>query len=737
MFTFRTPKAVSSYSDQAHKARLRERFFALFQKLFYYRPIDGEERQLDKKKLLFIGISFLSIAFVTSYIPHIGDWFAKTIQPSLPFQQQQTASLPELAPELLLQEIPKAIEVVSPVDEALVDEALQPEGESEVVTSLDEQEEEPLNILDYLFKAEDIIVEEAVVPAPVPAPIIDNEIVIDPFPIEAMPPEIRAQLGNSPPLEDLVGPNRGNRTVPELPKEDDTYRGSTGVFREQNRQATFASSQLNIYSDDVQPGSSINVDNSQAGSSISADRIGNQNNLNVYADSSNTGTTLHIDTVTPRQGSFNTGLSNRADSFHEAIDNGSTSIFQVNTVSDSTSIFSSSPSIGGTQVFQSQGVNRGSANVFQTEAPMPNSSIQYQVLEANSVGRFIEDGVTSSMGIYRIEEQASGNSTVYRNNSDVNHSATFRVISTNERSASFQAPVTEAASLSIATTPSSSLQIYADELQQVAPSISRGDALPERTTVFAQNSLVGGSTYKRAIEAEIESQVQAAVIDDALVEVEIAETVLTVSEDAIAIQQEVKLEDFLNASDEIEATLVTGAILLPNSSQPIVAKAVSTWCNDASCPDLVFIGSAEYRNGNRAEIRFDKAVLDGVVQTSDALALGNDKTIGLPVSLSDTTPALAQDLARGALSGVAAYANALASQVQITNTATSSIEQSSVPSIETFVLGNLAKLFATQPEQTAVVRIAELKAGDSLVVLYGVSEGSPYERYSTPFRFSN
>ena len=727
MFTFRTPKAVSSYSDQAHKARLRERVFRLFQRLFYYRPIDGEERQLDKKKLLFIGISFLSIAFVTSYIPHIGDWFAKTIQPSLPFQQQTVATLPELAPELLLQEVPKAIEVVSPQDEALVDEAFEPEGEGEVVTSLDEQEEEPLNILDYLFKAEDIIVEEAVVPSPVPAPIADNEFVIDPFPIEAMPPEIRAQLGNSPPLEDLVGPNKGNRTVPELPKEDDTYRGSTGVFREQNRQATFASSQLNIYSDDVQPGSSINLDDAQAGSSIS-----------VYSDSSNTGTTLHIDTVTPRQDSFNTGLSNRADSYHQAIENGPTSIFQANTASDSTSVYSSSPSIGGTQVFQSQGASQSSANVFQTEAPTPNSSIQYQAPEESSVGRFIEDGDTSPMGIYRIEEQASGNSTVYRNNSDVNDSASFRVISTNERSASFQAPVTEAASLSIATTPSSSLQVYADELQQVDPSISKGDALPERTTVFTQNSLVGGSTYKRAIEAEIESaQVQAAVIADVLVEVETAETVITGSEDAIAIQQEVKIEDFLKASDEIEATLVTGAILLPNSSQPIVAKAVSTWCDDATCPDLVFIGSAEYRNGNRAEIRFDKAVLDGIVQASDALTLGVDKTIGLPVSLSDTTPALAQDLARGALSGVAAYANALANQVQITNTATSSIEQPSVPSIETFVLGNLAKLFATQAEQTAVVRIAELKAGDSLIVLYGVSEGSPYERYSTPFRLSN
>ena len=104
MFTFRpTPKAVSSYSDQAFKARLRDKVSRLFSMLFYYRPIEGEERQLDKKKLLFIGISFLSIAFVTSYIPFIGGWFSKTVSPI--FQSATVSvSVVELAPPLSYQQ---------------------------------------------------------------------------------------------------------------------------------------------------------------------------------------------------------------------------------------------------------------------------------------------------------------------------------------------------------------------------------------------------------------------------------------------------------------------------------------------------------------------------------------------------------------------------------------------------------------------------------------------------------
>ena len=727
------PKAVSSYSDQAQKARLRDQVNLLFQKLFYYRPIDGEERQLDKKKLLFIGISFLSIAFVTSYIPYVGDWFSKTIQPALPFQQQQTVLLPELAPELLLQEIPKAIEGVSPVDDAsdsegLVDEALKPEGDGDFVTSLDDEEEEPLNILDYLFKAEDIKVEEAKVPAPVPAPIADDDIVIDPFPIEAMPPEIRAQLGNSPPLEELMGESyrpRQTQTNTAPVDLDESYRGKTGVFR-------------------------------------SADR--DQNQLNIYADNVQVGSSLQLERPNTHALSFHEALSPASASLHLEGQGSSTSVFRAQPSSQTTQVFRSTDTASAATVFQSALPNSEQSTVFQ-DVPSPPQAASYRAVmpDNNTLTRYQAQG--SSAGHYsvqvpdnssaslRIEAPLPTNLSVYQSPSELNSVSSFRETTTPQHAQSYQAETGVAKTISVAASSTSSnpIRVYSDQssnnTQTGNPIVSaekngvqefsnttvfQQTIDPIETTIFAERDLVGGSSFKRAIEAEEVEEI------DLPVQADIVEVIQeSVEGEVIQEIKEASLDDYLNPGDQIEARLVTGAILVANSSQPIVAKAKADWCAKQTCPDLVFIGEASYKSGNRAELQFNQVVFDGKAQQAASIAIGADKSIGVPVALSDTTPTLAQDLARGALSGVAAYANALVNQKNIIDAGDRLIEQSAVPSIENFVLGNLAKLFATQPEQTAVVRIAELKADTPLSLIYGINERNSYERYTTPYRFSN
>ena len=729
------PKAVSSYSDQAQKARLRDQVNLLFAKLFYYRPIDGEERQLDKKKLLFIGISFLSIAFVTSYIPYLGDWFSKTIQPALPFQQQQTALLPELAPVLQLQEIPKAIEVVSPVDdasdsEALVDEALQPEGEGDFVTLL-EEEEEPLNILDYLFKAEDIKVEEVKVPAPVPAPIADDDIVIDPFPIEAMPPEIRAQLGNSPPLEDLMGESyrpmqmQTNTAAVASVDADESYNGKTGVFRNSGEGA----SQLNIYADNVQVGSS-----------------------------------LQLERANTNANSFHEELSPASASLHLEGQGSSTSVFRAQPSSQATQVFRSTDTASAATVFQSALPNSEQSTVFQDAPSQPQAASYRAVMpDNNTLTRYQAQG--SSAGHYsiqlpdnssaslRIEAPLPTNLSVYQSPSELNSASSFRDTTTPQHAQSYQTETGVAKTISVAASSMSSnpIRVYSDQssnnTQTGNPIVSaeknwvqefsnttvfQQTIDPIETTIFAERDLVGGSSFKRAIEAEEVEEI------DLPVQADIVEVIQESVEGEVI--QEIKaanLDDYLNPSDQIEARLVTGAILVANSSQPIVAKAKADWCAKQTCPDLVFVGEASYKSGNRAELQFNQVVFDGKAQQASSIAIGADKSIGVPVALSDTTPTLAQDLARGALSGVAAYANALINQKSIIDAGDRLIEQSAVPSIENFVLGNLAKLFATQPEQTAVVRIAELKADTALSLIYGINERNIYERYATPYPFSN
>ena len=90
---------------------------------------------------------------------------------------------------------------------------------------------------------------------------------------------------------------------------------------------------LNLYVDDAQTGSSIQIGRGEP-----------QANLRVYSDSVQAGSTQQIETLTPRQRSFSQELSNQANSYHEATENGSTSIFQAKPVSGNMNIYSSSPS---------------------------------------------------------------------------------------------------------------------------------------------------------------------------------------------------------------------------------------------------------------------------------------------------------------------------------------------------------------------------------------------------------
>ena len=751
MISFRpNPKAVSSYSDQAFKARLREQVNLLFSKLFYYRPIDGEERQLDKKKLLFIGISFLSIAFVTSYIPHIGGWFTKTVQPIFQSASQQ---LPELAPPLLQTQPSPSVENPVPLEDAFSETEPTPDPDTELAVTGDDEdnrettEQEALNILDYLFQPEAIKVEVQDAPA-VPAPIEFEDVNIDPFPIEAMPPEIRAQLGHSPPLEDLVG-NRPARpssqsgaslgsqaSLGSLDSEG-VYQGATGVFSAGQNTA-----QLKVYSDTRTSASTMQLDKG-AEHSVSFHTSLNHQSRSLEIEQSQNRPTVFRDNSEAKAAStivIPNPIGSNSQVYTADSDAQPTTVFQDSAALGATSLFST-PSLGASQtiLFQESELSGGSTQTSQDSgATLP--SIQFGTSHATRPSLQLSN--ESNAAHYQSQAVGPSNTTLHIENTETGYSTVFQSpIGISETTVSYQDELTSA--LSLQTTNQSTANSTTYSTARVSSPTS---------TVFSQTDLSGGSTYQRIIpqKNEVVAEVRAdESTPNANVEVNTPK-----QESQIQDEASKTLKDYLAPGDQLEATLITGAILLPSSTQVVVAKAAEDWCKQSKCPELLFIGKAEYRSGNRTELQFDKAVLDGLSQESEAVALDDEDRLGLPVTLSDTTPALAQDLVRGALSGVAAYANALASQVSITNLdntvlgntvlgntvlGNTVIEQATTPSIENFVMGNLAQLFATQAEQTAVIRIAELKAGTSLKLLYGIQERNrlTYEPYTTPFRLGN
>ena len=742
MISFRpNPKAVSSYSDQAFKARLREQVNLLFSKLFYYQPIDGEERQLDKKKLLFIGISFLSIAFVSSYIPHIGGWFTKTVQPIFQSTSQQ---LPDLAPPLLQSQHSPVVD--NPfLPEEVFEGDPEPELDAELTVMDDEENgevnamQEPLNILDYLFQPEAIKVDVQDAPA-VPAPIEFEDVKIDPFPIEAMPPEIRAQLGHSPPLEDLVG-NRSTRSNrPSLQNEtslagNEIYQGATGIFS-----AKETIEQLNVYSDSRTAASTLQLENGSNHSASFHSPI-SQQARSIQLEQSHSRPTVFRDSS--EQGGSTVFRTNPLNSGSQ--------VYAANLDANATTVFQDSASLGSTSLFREVALSNRQASHFQESELSGGSTYTSEDLGATLPSLQLETLATPLPSL-QIEEASLKHPSWQQNNeSNAGHyqsqavdpsNSTLRIENTETPTSTvFQSPTLVAGTtLSYQDEASSALSLQRNDNSIGNTSIYSTSATASPTpTVFSQTDLSGGSTFQRIIlqKNEVADEVRT---DEATpkANAEVAMEVNTPQQDPKAESQSLKtLKDYLASGDQLEATLITGAILLPSSSQVVVAKAAEDWCKQAQCPELRFIGRAEYRSGNRAELQFDKAVLDGLAQESEAVALDDEDRIGLPVSVSDTTPALAQDLVRGALTGVVAYANALASQVKITNLDSAVIEQATTPAIENFVMGNLAKLFATQTEQTAVVRIAELKAGTSLNLLYGVTERNAYEPYTTPFRLNN
>ncbi|HEX7021326.1 MAG TPA: hypothetical protein VF171_00615, partial [Trueperaceae bacterium] len=107
----------------------------------------------------------------------------------------------------------------------------------------------------------------------------------------------------------------------------------------------------------------------------------------------------------------------------------------------------------------------------------------------------------------------------------------------------------------------------------------------------------------------------------------------------------------------------------------------------------------------------------------EAVALSADGTPGLSATLRDMAPAAAQDLLRAAAGGVSRYVQNLADRQRVTIVGDRSvIEQTELPPLGAFVLGNIASLFDLPADQTAVVRVAQIPPGTRLQLLVGAAD---------------
>ena len=186
---------------------------------------------------------------------------------------------------------------------------------------------------------------------------------------------------------------------------------------------------------------------------------------------------------------------------------------------------------------------------------------------------------------------------------------------------------------------------------------------------------------------------------------------LPVANPAVPAQKEPLAQVALPRAGSLrEGELVLGIGLVEGAGAPVVARDTQGG---------LWLGRASLDRARRVQVAFDRWVQQEGVTPRAASAYSGGLP-GLPAEIRDETPALAADLLRGALAGVAQYARVAAQQTRWRSEGGGVLE-TILPDLGTVVGGAIADLFAVQPGEKALVRLAVVAQGTPLQIVVGVS----------------
>ena len=162
--------------------------------------------------------------------------------------------------------------------------------------------------------------------------------------------------------------------------------------------------------------------------------------------------------------------------------------------------------------------------------------------------------------------------------------------------------------------------------------------------------------------------------------------------------------------DSLDATLQTGVVAIGDAPLPVLARA-----EDGS----IWQGQATLTKAGRVDLRFTEVLAVGGQYQVVAVGQSGNGYLGLPAQVNETTPALASDLARGALRGLSDYVQALGDQTEVRLEGGTPIITQDAPPLEASIAGSVAQLFAPPEgdEQQALVRLAQVPAETPLKVV--------------------
>lgn len=168
--------------------------------------------------------------------------------------------------------------------------------------------------------------------------------------------------------------------------------------------------------------------------------------------------------------------------------------------------------------------------------------------------------------------------------------------------------------------------------------------------------------------------------------------------------------ELYRAGDTVDGELAVGLIALGGDAMPVIVRG-----RDGS----VWQGQAALNASGRVDITFSSAAGERGSQSLEAIALAEDGYAGVPATIRETTPALASDLARGALRGAGEFVEGLRDQSSVTLSHGAALLSRDAPPLDASVLGSVARLFSPPEgeDQQALVRLAEVPAGTKLQIM--------------------
>jgi hypothetical protein len=171
------------------------------------------------------------------------------------------------------------------------------------------------------------------------------------------------------------------------------------------------------------------------------------------------------------------------------------------------------------------------------------------------------------------------------------------------------------------------------------------------------------------------------------------------------------------------ARLITGLLASPGLASPVLLEAEPTWCGSPSCPSLRLLGLATLATNGRATVVLSQALLDGNPVEADAVVFDStDKGFGLQGQVLDVAPALAADLIRAAVGGLADWVRALNNQTTVTAIPGGGMATSfQAAPLWAYALGRVGQIVSPPSDATALVRAVVVGAGAEAYVLTGAS----------------